>query len=171
MSDQSKIWYAVYCRSRFEKRTFKLLEESGIEAYLPLVKTLKQWSDRRKWVEVPLFRSYIFVRIIPKEYFKVLQMEGVVRFVTFEGKAVPIPPKQITAIRHFMNTEKDQMISPIELSIGDEVEIQRGPLMGLKGHLINLQGKKKVKIEIEAIGKSIYITVPTSYLKITRSNH
>lgn len=166
MSDKNRIWYAVYCRSRFEKKAFELLTELGIETFLPLVKTLKQWSDRRKWVEVPLFRSYIFVHIIPKEYLKVLNTDGIVRFITFEGKAVPIPPKQITAIRHFLNTEEDQNLSPDELTIGNVVEIQRGSLMGLKGNLVDIQGKKKVKIEIEAIGKSIFITIPKSYLKI-----
>jgi transcriptional antiterminator RfaH len=170
MPDKARIWYAVSCRSRFEKRAFEHFTKAGIESYLPLVRTLKQWSDRRKWVEVPLFRSYIFVRITPKEYMKVLLTEGVVRFITFEGKAVPIPPKQITAIRHFLNSEKDQILAPGDLSIGDEIEIQRGSLMGLKGHLVDMHGKKKVKIEIEAIGKSIYITIPTSYLKIVKSN-
>lgn len=166
MSDKNRIWYAVYCRSRFEKKAFELLTEAGIETFLPLVKTLKQWSDRRKWVEVPLFRSYIFVQITPKEYLKVLNTLGIVRFITFEGKAVPIPPKQITAIRHFLNAEKDHNLSPDDLTIGSVVEIQRGALMGLKGNLVDIQGKKKVKIEIEAIGKSIFITIPKSYLKI-----
>jgi transcription antitermination factor NusG len=166
MSDKNRIWYAVYCRSRFEKKAFEFLTELGIETFLPLVKTLKQWSDRRKWVEVPLFRSYIFVHIIPKEYLKVLNTDGIVRFITFEGKAVPIPPKQITAIRHFLNTEVDQNLLPDDLTVGNVVEIQRGSLMGLKGNLVDIQGKKKVKIEIEAIGKSIFITIPKSYLKI-----
>ena len=166
MSDKNRIWYAVYCRSRFEKKAFELLTETGIETFLPLIRTLKQWSDRRKWVEVPLFRSYIFVHIIPKDYLKVLNIDGIVRFITFEGKAVPVPPKQITAIRRFLNTEKDYNISPDVLTIGNVVEIQRGSLMGLKGNLVDIQGKKKVKIEIEAIGKSIYLTIPKSYLKI-----
>jgi transcriptional antiterminator RfaH len=166
MSDKNRIWYAVYCRSRFEKKAFELLTESGIETFLPLIKTLKQWSDRRKWVEVPLFRSYLFVHINLKDYLTVLNTEGIVRFITFEGKAVPVPPKQITAIRHFLDTEKDHPESHDDLTIGKIVEIQRGALMGLKGNLVDIQGRKKVKIEIEAIGKSIYITIPKSYLKI-----
>jgi len=87
----NKIWYAVYTRSRTEKQTQELLLRSGIEVYLPLVKNLKQWSDRKKWVEEPLFRSYLFVHISPAEYYDVLNIPGAVRYITFEGKAVAIP--------------------------------------------------------------------------------
>jgi transcriptional antiterminator RfaH len=167
MYNKTRTWYAVYCRSRFEKKAFAQLAESGIETFLPLVKTIRQWSDRRKWIEEPLFRSYLFVHIDQGEYLKVLSVEGVVRYVTFEGKAVAVPPKQITAIRQFLNTEKDHSLSYDKLTIGDVVEIQRGSLMGLKGNLVDIQGKKKVKIEIEAIGKSIFLTIPKSYLKVS----
>jgi transcription antitermination factor NusG len=167
--DQSqKKWFAIYTRSRNEKRVYERLVETGIDTFLPLMKVLKQWSDRKKWVEEPLFRSYIFVRITPKEYYQVLNVIGVVRYVTFEGKAVPIPPQQILAIKQFLNNEEDVRESGEVFEIGDRVEIFRGSLKGLSGDLIDMQGKQKVRVEIESIGQSIILTIPKSYLRTIR---
>ncbi|MCD4695014.1 MAG: UpxY family transcription antiterminator [Bacteroidales bacterium] len=167
-TSHQKSWYAIYTKSRNEKKTFQLLQESGIEGYLPLIKTLKQWSDRKKWVEEPLFRSYIFVKISRKEYHKVLNIFGVVRFITFEGKAVKIPEKQILAIKQFVNNEEDYTLTYENLKIGSQIEIYRGSLRGLTGRLVEIRGKQKVKIEIESIGQSIALTIPKSYLKVLK---
>jgi transcriptional antiterminator RfaH len=85
-------WYAVYTRSRFEKQVLKGLQDQGIEAYLPLIKTVRQWSDRKKTVEVPLFSSYVFVHIDRRFYDQVLQTMGVVKYISFEGKTATPPP-------------------------------------------------------------------------------
>lgn len=167
-SDAQKTWYAIYTKSRNEKKVNARLAEAGIETFLPLLKILKQWSDRKKWVEEPLFRSYLFVRISQDEYYKVLSIIGVVKYITFEGKAVPVPNQQILAIKQFLNNEEDQMISTESFKIGDQVEIFRGALKGLLGNLVDLQGKQKVRIEIESIGQSIVLTIPKSYLKVLK---
>jgi len=159
-------WYALYTKSRNEKKVNELLNEAGIESYLPLVKTLKQWSDRKKWVEEPLFKSYIFVHIEPAQYYKVLNIAGIVRYITFEGKAVIVPEKQIKAIKQFLNAEDDKSIDNSAFTTGDKVEIIKGSLMGLLGKLVEIQGKQKVKIEIESVGSSVVLTIPKSYLRI-----
>ena len=144
------------------------MEEGGIDTFLPLIKVLKQWSDRKKWVEEPLFRSYLFVYINQDEYYKVLSVTGVVKYITFEGKAVPVPEQQIMAIKQFLNNEEDQFVSSESFKIGDQVEIFRGTLKGLLGNLVDIRGKQKVRIEIESIGQSIILTIPKSYLKVIR---
>jgi transcription antitermination factor NusG len=160
-------WYAVYTNPRSEKKAHALLMEKGIDAYLPLQRTLKQWSDRKKWVEEPLFRSYIFVNISQGQYYDVLNTPGIVRYVTFEGKAVPIPFKQIDAIRYYL----EEMPLPAEsgensdLEPGTPVEFILGPLRGLTGHLVEIKGKKKVRIEIEALGQFLHLTVSLTDLK------
>ena len=166
MTNQKKKWYAIYTKSRNEKKVNTRLRESGIETFLPQQKVLKQWTDRKKWVEEPLFRSYLFVLISPDEYYKVLSVSGVVKYIIFEGKAVPVPEQQILAIKQFLSNEEDQFISSESFNIGDKVEIFRGTLKGLLGNLVNLQGKQKVRIEIESIGQSIMLTIPKSYLKV-----
>ena len=138
----------------------------GIEAYLPLQRILRLWSDRKKWVEEPLFRSYIFVNIPQSSYFDVLNTPGIVRYITFEGKAVPIPPKQIDAIRYFLAEEDEfTQVSARVLPPGTLVEIIRGPLKGLTGELVEAAGKHKVRIEITAIGQSVSVTIPVSQLE------
>ncbi len=161
----SKSWYAVYTKPRNEKKAFQFLEEQGIDAYLPLVKTLKQWSDRKKWVEEPLFRSYLFVQITKDQYFSVLNTFGVVRYITFEGKAVEVPPRQILAIKQYIGQEEIASDRDDNFEIGDRVEVYRGPLKGLCGNLIRIQGRQKVRIEIDSVGQSITLTIPKSYLR------
>jgi transcriptional antiterminator RfaH len=161
-------WYAVYTNPRTEKKAHTELIRKGIDAYLPLQRTLKQWSDRKKWVEEPLFRSYIFVNITQSQYFDVLDTHGVVRYITFEGKAVPIPPKQIDAIRYYL--EEIDADFPLSSDRGDwlpgtAVEITRGPLKGLTGHLVNFQSRQKVRIEIEALGQFLHLNISSKDLK------
>jgi len=163
-----KKWFAIYTNPRAEKRVSQDLRKARIESYLPLIKTLKQWSDRKKWVEEPLFRSYIFVQIADSDYYNVLNVDGVVRYITFEGKAVPIPPHQILAIKQYVNEEIDYTVDQGQFKIGDHVEISQGALMGLRGNLIEIKGKQKVKIEIESIGQSIMLTIPRSHLRILK---
>jgi transcription antitermination factor NusG len=92
-------WHALYTRSRHEKRVYDELIYDEIEAYLPLHTVIKQWSDRKKKVEEPMIRSYVFVKISEKEYYNVLNIPAAVRYVTFEGKAAPIPEWQIDVMK------------------------------------------------------------------------
>src|SRR6478752_682736 len=87
-----KTWHAIYVKSRTEKKVGELLSERGIDNYVPLVKTMRQWSDRKKLVEFPLLNGYVFVSIAPIESEKVLQTRGVVNFVRSEGKTATIRP-------------------------------------------------------------------------------
>lgn len=160
-----KSWYALYTRSRAEKQMHELLLRAGIEAYLPMLKILKQWSDRKKWVEEPLFRSYIFVNISEAEYFEVLNTPGSVRFITFEGRPVAIPPQQIEAIRQFVDTGQDLPDVDLKLTPGTIVDIIAGPMKGIQGELLEILGKKKVKIEINGLGQAVYLELPASHIR------
>ena len=158
-------WFAIYTFPRAEKKIHAELLKKGIDAYLPLLRTLRRWSDRKKWVEEPLFKSYVFVHIVESDYFNVLNTPGVVRYVTFEGKAVHIPEQQIEAVRYFLADEDFPVESSLELVPGQAVEVMKGPLCGLRGELVEISGKYKVKVEIQAIGQSILVTIPLSQLK------
>ena len=159
-------WYAVYTHPRAEKKIHSELLKKGIDAYLPLQRTLKLWSDRKKWVEEPLFKSYIFVKISESQYFEVLNTPGVVRFITFEGKAVPVPEQQIEAIRYYLSDEVQPAEFMEKLAPGQIVEVMKGPLRGLRGEMVEVSGRHKVKVEISAIGQSIIVTIPLSQLKV-----
>lgn len=164
-----KKWYAIYTRSRAEKQIHELLLKAGIESYLPLRKVLKQWSDRKKWIEEPLFRSYIFVHISEAEYYNVLNTPGTVRFITFEGKAVAIPPQQIEAMKQFVNTGQELPDVDIKLEPGSMVDIIAGPMKGISGELLEIMGKKKVRIEIDGLGQAVYLELPASHIRSCKS--
>ena len=166
MNTSSTSWYAVYVKSRAEKKIALDFEYENINFYLPLVKKLKLWSDRKKWVEEPLFRSYIFVNIEQQDYYKVLQVPGTVKYITFEGSAVAIPNAQINAIKYFLEENDPENIDSSKWQKGIKVEVITGSMLGLKGELIEVQGKNKVQVEIEAIGSYLLIQIPKSKLKI-----
>ncbi len=167
--NHDKKWYAIYTKSRAEKKVFDLLNQKGIETYLPMQKCLKQWSDRKKWVEEPLFRSYIFVKIQDVEFLEVQKTNGVVCFITFERKKVPIPENQIEAVKQLLKNNIEIEHTTKKFFIDDTVEIISGNLTGIQGKLIEYKGKKKVLISIDSVSQGLLINVPlVSLRKIKR---
>jgi len=163
---ENKNWYAVYTRSRAEKKVLLELEFQGIEAYLPLHRKLRQWSDRKKWVEVPLISGYIFVSITRKEYDKVLQTIGVVSYVRFEGKAAIIPSDQIEFIKKMLlQTDIDIEVTAQQFTPGDKVEVTIGPLIGLTGQLVSFKGKKRVAVQLNQLNLSILVNLPANQIQ------
>ena len=168
-----KKWFAIYVKSRNEKKVFKQLEDIGVESFLPLITRLKQWSDRKKKVEEPLFRSYIFIRHDlkdRKEYYKIMNIQGVVCFVTIEKKPVPIPENQITAIKEYLNDTELQDFNTDDFKEGQLVRIKSGQMRDLIGRFVQPKGKHNIIIiiEIEAVGQSLPITVPRSMVEAVR---
>ncbi len=159
-------WYAIYVRSRGEKVAAKLLEEKGIEIYLPLQRKLRQWSDRKKWVEVPYINSYVFVKTSEKEYYNILNTQGVVRYVTFEGKAAIIPHWQIEAMRKVIDGDIPVSFSSYRFEKGDQVIIESGVLMGYKGEVIkDTNGEKRIIIRIGQMGLSMLAQIDLNTVK------
>lgn len=159
-------WYALYTRPRHEKKIYARLKQENIEAFLPLQTTIRQWSDRKKKVTEPLFSCYLFVYISVKDYYRILNLNGVVRFVTFEGKAVTIPEKQIMIIRMLLDQEIEIEETGEPIAKGSRVEIKIGPLSGISGELLETAGKRRVIIRIEEINKTLLVNVPLNYLRL-----
>jgi transcriptional antiterminator RfaH len=157
-------WYAVYTNPRAEKLVHGRLEEAEIEAFLPLQKTYRQWSDRKKLVVKPLLSSYVFVKVLQREFPVVFQVPGVVRFVSFEGKPVAIPQNQIDNLRLLVNSDAEIEVTSELLAKGDNVEVTSGSLMGLTGELISFGGKKKVVVRIDRLDQNIIVTIPVTFL-------
>lgn len=162
-----KKWYAVYTKPRNEKKVSELFQREGIEHYLPLITREKIWSDRKKKVAEPLFSSYVFVRISETEHLRVLQTPGVVRFVIFERKKVPVREEEILAIQKYVETGMEILENENEYRIGKRVRVTRGGMKGLEGRLVELLGKQRVRVEIEAVGQAVFIQIPKGSLEIT----
>lgn len=158
-------WYAVYTNPRAEKLVFSRLEEAGVEAFLPLQKTYRQWSDRKKLVIKPLLSSYVFVKVVPKEFPAVYKTAGVVKFVSFEGQPVAIPQNQIDNLKLLIDSNAEIEVTSEHLAKGDNVKVMSGSLVGLTGELISLGGKKKVIIRIDKLEQNIIVTIPITFLQ------
>jgi transcription antitermination factor NusG len=118
MSNDNKHWYVVYTRPRWEKKVFALLTSKGIQAYCPLNRVRKKWSDRMKWIEEPLFKSYVFVRVTAEEQAEVRMVNGVVNYVYWLGKPAVVKTGEIETIRKFLNDYDEVEAIPLNLDEG-----------------------------------------------------
>ncbi|MDD4108214.1 MAG: UpxY family transcription antiterminator [Prolixibacteraceae bacterium] len=162
---KEKKWHVVYTRSRAEKKVHADLKAMEIECFLPLQKLLRQWKDRKKWIEVPLMTGYCFVRINSLEFDKVLRASNVVAYVVFEKKAAVIPDIQIEYLQTMVRqSEFEIRVSRDTFMPGKRVEVIAGPLMGLQGELMEEQGKNHFVLRIEAINTVFMAVVPAENL-------
>lgn len=165
----SRRWYVVYTRANAEKRVLDRLQERHIEAYLPLLRQRRQWRDRKKWVDVPVFRNYVFVRIALQEYLYVLQVEGIVQFVCFGGKPASIQDEEIEAVRRLLGNEAERVeVVHGDLVEGDWVRVVAGPLKGLVGRYVMRKGCGRLLIYIEHISQGLAVEVPAAYVERLR---
>lgn len=153
-------WHAVYVRSRAEKKAQFELQTLEIETYLPLQRKLRQWSDRKKWVEMPLISGYLFVRASRKEYDQILQSNYILSYVRFDGKAAIVPDKQIEYLKLMLSRDNEDIeITREKLKPGQMIEVISGPFIGLKGKLQKIKGKNKVALELEQLGYSAMVEI------------
>jgi transcription antitermination factor NusG len=158
-------WYAIYTNPRAEKQVRDRLLEAGVEVFLPLQKTYRMWSDRKKLVERPLLSSYVFVKVVPLEFPKVYQASGVVRFVTFDGQPASIPQNQIDNLRLLINSDTEIEISSEKFEKGDNVEVVRGSLVGLTGELVKMGTHSRVVIRIDRLDQNLIVNIPMTFLR------
>jgi transcriptional antiterminator RfaH len=158
-------WYAIYTRPRAEKLVYQRLDEADVEAFLPLMKTYRMWSDRKKLIEKPLLSSYIFVKTKKKHFPVVYKVPGVVKFVTFDGQPVPIPQNQIDNLRLLINSDAEIEVTSEKFEPGDNVEVVNGALAGLTGELIRIGTKKRVVVRIDKLEQNIVLKIPVAFLK------
>lgn len=163
----SKKWYPVYTQSRAEKKAYQALVAKDIEAYLPLQRKLKQWSDRKKWVEEPLIRSYLFVRIDHHQKTTVLMVTGISRFIYFSGEITAMPDRQIEALKLLLASPYELEITEEKLLPGEKIEIKAGPLKGIRGEIIEYRSQKQLLIRLGDISHSVIVNVSASLIERT----
>ncbi len=163
-NEQNKKWIAVYTKPRHEKTVEKELQIKEFEVYLPLLKQRRKWSDRKKWVEFPLFRSYIFVKTEIINALFVLQTLGVVKVVKFGGEVAVIQNDSIQAIK--LMIEGGYMPEATDYFVkGDPVEVKDGPLKGLVGEVIRVDNHDRLLVRVDAIQHSVSVQINRAFLK------
>jgi len=144
-------WFAIYTKPRSEKKVAERLSDSGIEVFCPLIKTMRQWSDRKKKVQLPMFPGYVFVYVSELDRIKVLMDYSVLNFVYWLGKPAVIRENEIDAIREIAEKGEEVSINSNEFEIGQLVKIQEGPFKGMSGKVSKLD-KKKLIVLVEELG-------------------
>lgn len=161
----TKKWYAVYTRPKWEKKVAQLLTARKIETYCPLNKVQKQWSDRKKLLEEPLFTSYVFVHVNPGEHGLVKQSDGVINFVHWLGSPAIIRDEEIDTIREFLEEYHNVKLEKAIVNVNDRIRITGGPLGGKEGDVIEIKNKT-VKVYLPSLGYQLAAEIEKSNITI-----
>lgn len=158
-------WFAVYTRFKSEKVVQRLLQNKEIECYLPLQKVTRRYTRKIKHHEIPLISCYIFVRINKDQYVPVLETENVVKFIRFAKNLLAIPDEEMALLKRVVGEGEEVTAEPGRFSEGDVVEVIGGKLTGLRGRLVEKQGKKQMVVELESVGFSLRMNIDVSLLQ------
>ncbi len=164
---QKDNWYAFYTRSRSEKQVLLRLQEAGFNVYLPLITRVKQWSDRKKKVQEPLIRSYVFVRIVESKIPEILKDSGVIFVLKFLGHPAIVKENEIRNLKILTAGESDRVsLIPIEKMIeGTRVKVVKGAFSGLEGEYLRMKGKFRVIVKMETLGTVISVDIPGNFIE------
>jgi transcription antitermination factor NusG len=160
LAASAPLWFAVQTKPRHEKKVSEILTEKGIQNFLPLFRAKRQWADRWKWIELPLFSQYIFVRISGSVEcrVRVLRTNGVFRLAGESGRGTAIPDEQIADLHTIVNQKIPS--SPCDgVRIGQRIRIRGGALNGIEGILAAVENDRSLVISIDLIQKSVAIRI------------
>lgn len=159
-------WYAVYTRPRWEKKVNGLLLGKGVESYCPLNKVRRKWSDRIKLIEEPLFKSYVFVKIVEEHRTDVRMTDGVINFVYWDGKPAIIKEREIQTIKRFLDEYENVGLVKMDLKPEQRVRVVAGPLMDQEGKVIEIKNKI-ARVAIDSLGYFLIADIDKGKLMMT----
>ena len=144
-------WYVVYTKPKWEKKVAEQLNKFGITCYCPLITQVRQWSDRKKKIEVPLFNSYVFVQVAESDRNLVFQSTGAVRYLFWLGKPAIVRDEEINVIKGWLNAPETVAISVSPFQVGDTIELESGPFVSQKAIVKEVTNTHYVLV-LEALG-------------------
>jgi transcription antitermination factor NusG len=156
-------WFAILARTGKEKNATLLLENAGYECYLPVIKFTRQWSDRLKEIELPLFPGYLFCRMNPHNRLPVLITPGVIQIVGVGKTPIPVDEQEIAAIQRVGKSGISTMPWPY-LQVGHVAQIEEGPLRGMTGIVIRIKSGLKLVLSVNLLQRSIAVEVDRSWI-------
>lgn len=163
-------WLVAYVQSCLEKKTAQRLAAMGVECYLPVQSEIRQWSDRRKKVDRLVIPMLIFVHVTPQERSLPLTLQAVSRYMVLRGESTPavIPEEQMSRFRFMLDYSAEAVeICSTPLATGDAVKVIKGPLAGLEGELMTIDGKSKVAIRLDLLGCA-HVDMPIGFVEKIR---
>jgi len=168
---QNCFWFALYTKPRFEKKVDKVLTEAGYEVCLPLMSTIRQWSDRKKKVQVPLIPSYVFVKMAEKQLQALFEFTGVVGVLKHLKKPAVVQDYEIENLKIMcQHPDAVEAVGGAEFEPGTPIQIMQGPMIGLYGDCIEIKGKQRVLVSIKNMGLAFVLDVPLSYIEPVKNS-
>lgn len=151
------MWYVLSVRPNAERKVEAALLSKGIDAITPTQKQWRQWSDRRKCVEVVLFTRYVFVSPQPNQVLEALNLEHVFSYLHFDGKKARLTDAEIALIQKLGKQEHKVDICYAQFYAGQKIEVIAGPLKGYCGTVSEVKGKRKLILQIAGLNCCAYV--------------
>lgn len=158
-------WHAVYTKPRWEKKVAGLLTKQQIENYCPLNKVWRQWSDRKKLVLEPLFKSYVFVRTEEADQWKVREIYGILNFLNWLGKPAVIHDEEIALIKQFLNDHENVQTQKCVIKVNDTVRITSGPFSFQKGNVLEVRNNA-IKVFLPSLGYQMIAEIKKTSIEV-----
>ncbi|HYP13328.1 MAG TPA: UpxY family transcription antiterminator [Bryobacteraceae bacterium] len=159
-----RAWYAVRVRSNHEQASADFLKNVGHEVFHPTYRDLRQWSDRVKEINAPLFNGYIFCRMDISRRLPVMQAPGVVSIVSFGKTFLAVPEEEIAAVEQIVKSPLFARPCPY-LNVGERVRVERGPLAGVEGILLERAGDNRLIVSVHLLQRSIATEVDLEWVR------
>lgn len=161
MEDFEQDWLVLYTRPQHEKKVAEQLRKLNVDFFLPTIKTLKNWCDRKKYVNVPLFPSYVFVKVKNLQaYYNSLNIEGALSYIKIGNQIARVRESIIEDIRLIVNNGRDIEISSEYFRSGTRLLIKEGPFTGFCCEIIQYRGSQKMLVRVDHLGQSILLNLP-----------
>lgn len=161
-------WHVLYVNYRWEKKVHERIQEAGVESFLPLAKTVRTWSDRKKILLEPLFKSYVFVNVTsPMDFYKALSVNGACAYIQFGKEYAIVPDQEIKKIKMLVgDTEILDLTADTDLpAVGEKRRIVCGALDGLQCEVLRVDTTSKILVRIESLKQNLVATIPSYYLE------
>jgi transcriptional antiterminator NusG len=167
-SSMTPSWFALQTRYRFEEKIATELEAKGIESYLPRLREIHQWKDRKKTMDVPAFGGYVFARFTPslQNRVRVLETSGVVKLLGNQGRPEPVPEEEIESLRLALESGAPCDRHPLLAEVGMRVKVRQGMLAGLEGQVVRVANQLRILVNVASVCQAIAVEVAMADLEL-----
>ncbi|MFT4114299.1 UpxY family transcription antiterminator [Silvibacterium sp.] len=167
----SPSWFALQTRYRYEERIASELQAKGFESYLPTLREIHQWKDRKKVLDVPAFGGYLFARFEPslQNRVRVLETAGVVKLLGHHGQPEPVPENEISSLRLALSSGAECDRHPC-VEVGTPVKVRSGMLAGLEGRVVRIANHVKILVNVSSVCQAIAVEVHLDDIDLLEAN-
>jgi transcription antitermination factor NusG len=160
-TNNNEKWYVAYTMPRSEKKVGDALTKIGVTSFFPVHFVLRQWSDRIKKIELPMFPNYVFIHVNPKLRYRVLDVKDVIRYVSFDGQPAIVPDSVVDSLKKLSASNVEVSTEKFD-KVGTPVMVCEGPFAGVKGLLVKKNGRSQLVIEVHSLGSAVLLEISAS---------